>query len=131
MAGAARYAAAAMRRTRSLIILLTVGAAFATASSAQAASPAPAPDKACEPVRNPYPGTRYEGVDLTHIRTLRASCRTARTVARGAHRKALGIPVTGPVRRFAWHGWLVSGDLRGDNDRYTARKGTRRVRWRF
>jgi hypothetical protein len=129
--GAARYAAAAMRPTRSAIALLTVGAAFATASPAQAGSAAPAPDKACEPVRNPYPGTRYEGVDLSHIRALRASCRTARRVARGAHRKALGITVTGPIRRFTWHGWRVTGDLRGTSDRYTARKGTRRVRWRF
>ena len=55
----------------------------------------------------------------------------ARNVARGAYCKALGIPVTGPIRRFAWHGWRVTGDLRGANDRYTARKGTRRVRWRF
>ena len=107
-----------------------VGAVFATASSAQASAPAPAPDKACEPICNPYPGTRYEGVDLT-TSGARASCSTAWTAARGAHRKALGIPVTGPVRRFTWHGWSVTGDLRGANDRYTARKGTRRVRWRF
>jgi len=25
----------------------------------------------------------------------------------------------------------VSGDLRGDNDKYVASKGSKRVRWRF
>ena len=88
--------------------------------------------KPCKPVVDPYPGTRYEGVDLSRIRTLRASCRTARHVTRKAHNKALGIPVAaGPIRRFTWHGWRVKGDLRPAEDRYIARKGTRRVRWRF
>ena len=96
------------------------------------AAPATAAAKRCEPVKNPYPGTRYDGVDLTHIRTNKASCRTARRVARRAHYKALGIPVAnGPIRRFIWHGWRVKGDLRPDHDPYIARKGTRWVRWRF
>jgi hypothetical protein len=96
------------------------------------ATPATATAKRCEPVKNPYPGTRYDGVDLTHIRTNQASCRTARRVARRAHHKALGIGTTqGPIVRFTWHGWRVKGDLRPTSDPYVARKGTRRVRWRF
>ena len=35
------------------------------------------------------------------------------------------------IRRFRWHGWRVRGDLRPEHDRYVARKGERRVRWRF
>ena len=100
--------------------------------AAVAAWPAAAQAKSCEPVRNPYPGTRYEGVDLTHIRTVKASCRTARKVARRAHYKALGLPPSPDgTRRFKWRGWRVRGDLRPAHDRYVARKGTRRVRWRF
>jgi hypothetical protein len=89
--------------------------------------------RACEPVVNPYPGTRYEGVDLSGIRAERVSCRTARRVARRAHRKALGMtpPPTG-VRKFTWRRWTVTGDLRGTRDRYVARaRGGKRVRWRF
>ena len=37
----------------------------------------------------------------------------------------------GPVRRFTWNGWRVTGDLRGSSDAYVATKGDRRVRWRF
>lgn len=97
-----------------------------------AASPAAAAEKACERVRNPYPGTRYDGVDLTNIRTMRASCRTARRVARHAHRKALQEPPSADgIRTLTWNGWRVRGDLRPDRDKYVARKGTRRVRWRF
>jgi hypothetical protein len=96
------------------------------------AAPASAGAKACEPVRNPYPGTRYDGVDLSRIRAVRASCRTARRVARRAHRKAmLEPPSANGIRRFRWDGWKVRGDLRPAHDRYLARKGTRRVRWRF
>jgi hypothetical protein len=89
--------------------------------------------RSCEPVRNPYPNSRYEDVDLTRIRTLGVSCRSARRVARRAHRKALGLglPMAGPIRRFTWRSWNVTGDLRGDHDRYVARQGQRRVRWRF
>jgi len=53
-------------------------------------------------------------------------------VARGAHYKALGItPPPSGVRRFTWHGWQVTGNLRGDSDRYLATRGARRVRWLF
>jgi len=103
-----------------------------TVLAALAAWPAAAQAKSCEPVRNPYPGTRYEGPDLSHIRALRTSCRTARRVARRAHYKALGLPLpVDGIHRFRWHGWRVRGDLRPDSDKYVARKGTRRVRWRF
>lgn len=105
---------------------------IALVAAAVAAAPAPALARECKPVRNPYPGTRYDGVDLTHIRAVGASCPTARRVARRAHRKALGLPLPADgIRRFRWHGWRVRGDLRPDRDRYLARKGTRRVRWRF
>ena len=88
--------------------------------------------KRCDPVKDPYPGTPYDGVDLTKIRTNKASCRTARHVARKAHHKALAIGTSqGPIVRFAWHGWRVRGDLRPDHDPYIARKGIRWVRWRF
>ena len=88
--------------------------------------------KACKPVTNPYAGTRYEGVDLSRIRALRTSCPGARRVAKGAHRKALGLtPPASGIRRFTWRGWSVTGDLRPSSDRYVARKGRRRVRWRF
>jgi hypothetical protein len=88
--------------------------------------------QACARVVNPYPDTRYEGEDLTRIRATGVSCRTARRVARRAHRKALGLPppLTG-VRRFTWHGWRVRGDLRGASDRYAARRDGKRVTWRF
>jgi len=114
---------------RTVIIALMTGAALAAAPPAPAAA---AKYRPCEPVRNPYPGTRYEGVDLSRIRTLKASCTTARRVARKAHRKALGLPLPADgIQRFTWHGWRVRGDLRPSSDRYLARKGTRRVRWRF
>jgi hypothetical protein len=88
--------------------------------------------RSCGRIANPYPDTRYEGVDLRAIRATGVSCRGARRVARRAHRKALGItpPPTG-VRRFTWRGWRVTGDLRGSSDRYVAERGDRRVRWRF
>ncbi len=96
-------------------------------AAAQAAS-----YRACEPVRDPYAGTRYEGVDLSRIRALHVSCATARRVARGAHRQALGsTPSEDGIVRVRWNGWSVTGDLRGASDRYVATKGTNRVRWRF
>jgi hypothetical protein len=86
----------------------------------------------CKPVIKPYPDTRYEDVDLTRIRATGVSCRTARTVARRAHRKALGLtPPASGVRRFNWNGWQVTGDLRGSSDSYVAKRGVKRVRWRF
>ena len=87
---------------------------------------------ACKPVVDPYPNTRYAGVDLTHIRATGVSCATARRVARGAHNKALGItPNLSGIRKFSWNGWHVTGDLRPAHDIYVAARGTKRVRWRF
>jgi hypothetical protein len=115
------------RRTRATLLAAAVSllAAVAPASAGAATT------RSCSPVVNPYAGTRYDGVDLTHIRATGVSCATARKVARRAHRRALGLPLTGPVKRFSWNGWRVTGDLRGAHDRYVARKGTHRVRWRF
>jgi hypothetical protein len=108
------------------ILPLVVLIAMVAAGSAEAAS------KHCAPVRNPYPGTKYEGVDLSHIRALNMSCRTARHVARKGHRKALAVGISqGPIVHVTWHGWHVTGDLHPASDRFTATKGTRRVRWRF
>jgi hypothetical protein len=91
-----------------------------------------ASSKACAPVRNPYAGTRYEGVDLSQITALRVTCATARRTARGAHRRALGLtPTQSGTRTFSWNGWRVTGDLTGSSDRYVATKGSRRVSWRF
>ena len=88
--------------------------------------------RSCAPVMNPYPGTRYAGSDLTRIRAVGLSCRRARVVARGAHRRALGLPLTlSGVRRFTWNGWRVIGDVRGSSDSYVARRGAKRVHWRF
>jgi hypothetical protein len=113
---------------RCLIVLLaTVAALGLTPPATQAAS-----GVKCKPVRNPYPGTRYDGADLTRIRAVKVSCSKARRVARKAHYKALGLPPSpNGIRRFRWRGWRVTGDLRPAHDRYVARKGERRVRWRF
>ena len=112
-----------MRRLPPLALALAVLAA--APSGAQAA-------RSCKPVVDPYPGTRYAGVDLTRIRATGVSCATARRVARRAHHKALGLtpPVCG-IRRFTWHGWQVTGNLRADSDRYSATRPGKRVSWRF
>jgi hypothetical protein len=114
-----------MRRTLSLPIIALVALAVGAANAAGAQY------KSCQPFRNPFAGTRYAGVDLTHITALHVSCSSARRVARGAERRALGITPTGPIRTFTWHGWRVRGDLRPVHDHYVARKGGRRVSWRF
>ena len=96
------------------------------------AAPASAELTSCEPVRNPYPDTRYEGIDLTGIRAAGVTCDVARRVARRAHRKALGLPVSEDgVRRFSWRAWRVIGDLSGAYDRYVARRDGAVVRWTF
>jgi hypothetical protein len=118
-----------MRWTRRSLsgLLAAFAISFASPSGAQGAS-----YRSCDPVRDPYPGTRYDGVDLTRVRGLHMSCPATRRVARRAHRKAIGLtaPASG-IRRFRWRGWRVTGDLRPSSDRYVARKDARRVRWRF
>ena len=116
-----------MRSARAVV----AGIACAAALGGSSPAPADAALRACKPVRDPYPGSRYAGVDLTRIRTSVSSCTTARRVARRAHRKAIRMPVTGRYRRLTWNGWKVTGDLRPDHDRYAARKDGRVVRWRF
>ena len=107
-----------------MIALLTVALVALTPAAAQA--------KPCQPVKNPYPGTRYEGVDLSRIRAEGVGCATARRVARKGHYKALAAtPSIDGIVRVRWHGWRVRGDLKPDSDRYIARKGDKHVRWRF
>jgi hypothetical protein len=111
--------------------LLFLASALA-AGLVSAPAPADAAVSRCKPIENPYAGTRYEGSDIRRIRTVGATCRTARRVARGAHRKALGLtPPPSGVRRFRWNGWRVTGDLRGSSDSYRAVRGGKRVRWIF
>ena len=115
-----------MKRIVTALVVVTGATASFAAPSAEAAT------RACKPVVNPYPGTRYEGTDLTRVRAVGVSCTRARRVARGAHRKALGLtPTQSGIRTFRWNGWRVTGDLRGADDRYVARRGAKRVRWRF
>jgi len=48
------------------------------------------------------------------------------------HRKALGLtPPPSGVRHFEWHGWRVTGDIRGSTDRYVAKRDGKRVSWLF
>jgi hypothetical protein len=77
---------------------------IAALAAAMTGTPAAAAkERSCEPVRNPYQDSRYEGVDLTKIRTVRASCKAARRVARRAHHKALGLPLPADgIHRFTW-----------------------------
>ena len=113
------------RRPRLLAASLAIVAALALPEAAAAVT-------ACEPVRDPYPGTRFEGVDLTRIRAVEVSCSTARRVAKRAHRKALGlrVPADG-IRRYMWRGWSAPAHLRPHTPRSVPRPGPRRVRWRF
>jgi hypothetical protein len=77
--------------------------------------------KHCRSVNNPYPNSRYEGVDLTRIRASGVPCSRARDVARRAHKKALRMtPPPSGILNFRWHRWSVRGDLRPSHDRYRA-----------
>jgi hypothetical protein len=115
-----------MRKVAALTVALFVGLAMvAVVPSASAA-------KHCRPVHNPYPNTRYEGVDLTRIRAVGVSCDRARHVARRAHKKALRMtPPSSGIRHYRWRRWTVRGDLRPSHDRYRAIHQDNRVRWRF
>jgi hypothetical protein len=112
---------------RAALALAGLAAPLAIAPAAPAAT-----TRSCGSISNPYPGTRYAGADLSRITATGVSCRTARTVVRGAHRKALGItPSVSGIRTFTWNGWKVTGDLRPSSDRYVAMRRGARVRWRF
>jgi hypothetical protein len=111
---------------------LVVIVLFAAAGTSAAPAASGAAAKSCGRVVNPYPGTRYDGVDLRRIRATGVTCHRARQVARGAHRKALGLtPPTSGVRHFKWQGWRVTGDIRGATDRYVAKREGKRVSWQF
>jgi hypothetical protein len=117
----------AMRPRLVLLALCLSVAGGALVPATQAAA-----TRSCGSVKDPYPGTRYAGVDLTHITAKGVSCATAKRVAKGAHRKALGLtPPPSGIRSFSWDGWKVTGDLRPSHDTYVASKGSRRVNWRF
>jgi hypothetical protein len=119
------------RRSTALVACLAALGAHGAVLAATTAAPA-ATTRSCGSVSNPYPGTRYAGVDLTRITATGVSCRTARSVARGAHRKALAIaPSATGIRTLTWNGWKVSGDLRPSSDRYVATRRGAKVRWRF
>ena len=106
---------------RSLVVLLAAVAALGVVPPA----PRAASYVSCAPVRDPYPGTRYAGVDLTRVRGLHMACTATRRVARRAHRKALRVtPAASGFRRFTWRGWRVTGDLRPARDRYVAAGAT-------
>jgi hypothetical protein len=116
-----------MRHRIALLAVCLSAAIVAAVPATQAAT-----TRSCGSVKDPYPGTRYAGVDLSHITAKGVSCATAKRVAKGAHEKALGLtPPPSGIRSFTWEGWKVSGDLRGSNDKYVASKGSKRVRWRF
>ena len=118
-----------MRHRSSAVLLLACLCVFAGIEGSISAA---ATSRACRPVVNPYPNTRYEGINLSRIRSEDIRCQAARRVARRAHAKALGMnPNRNGILRFRWNGWRVVGDLRPPSDRYVARKYGRQVRWRF
>jgi len=88
---------------RHRLALLAVGLC-ATLAAAVPATQA-ATTRSCGSVKNPYPGTRYAGVPLSHITATGVSCTTAKRVAKGAHKKALGLtPSASGIRSFSWEG---------------------------
>jgi hypothetical protein len=114
-------------RCRLALLAVCLAAIVAAVPATQAAT-----TWSCGSVKNPYPGTRYAGVDLSRITAKGVSCATAKRVAKSAHKKALGLtPPPSGVRTLTWDGWKVTGDLRRDTDKYVASKGSKRVRWRF
>jgi hypothetical protein len=117
-------------RMRHRLALLVAGAAALAAALGPAASAAPT--HRCAAIRDPYPNTRFAGADITNITAKNVGCVTARLVARGAHRTALGLtPSPNGMRTFSFNGWHVTGDLRPAHDRYVATKAGAVVRWRF
>lgn len=84
----------------------------------------------CRDVKNPYEGTRYDGVPLSDIEAKGITCGNARRVAKGAHKKGLAMS-GGSQISYRWQGWRVKGDLRPASDRYVATRDDRKVSWRF
>jgi len=108
------------------IVLLVSAVVALTAGGAQHA----VADNQCKDVKNPYEGTRYDGVPLSDIEAKGITCPNARRVAKGAHRKGLKMCCESQIR-YRWEGWRVEGDLRPASDRYVARRDGRKVSWRF
>jgi hypothetical protein len=106
---------------------------LALASLAGLPDAAGAAFKRCDPVRNVFEGTRYEGSDLYRIRAQGTSCKTARRVARrGTYKGVASTPDSTGHVRVTYRRWSVVGDLRGSEDSYSARaEGQKRVRWIF
>ena len=130
-AGAVGIGCAMRRRSTALVACLAALGAHVAVLAITSAAPA-ATTRSCGSVSNPYPGTRYAGVDLSRITATGVSCRTARSVARAAHRIGLGItPRFSRIRSYTWNGWKVTGDLRPSSDRYVATRRGAKVRWRF
>ena len=112
---------------------ILAAALAALAAALVAAAPAGAALRPCPPILDVafLEGTRYEGSDIYRIRA-NVSCRTARRVARGATRKALGItPPSSGIKRFRYRSWSIVDDLRGPADRFAAYSDDARVRWLF
>ena len=108
-----------------------VAAGLAIASLA--AVPGDAAARSCRPILDVafLDGTRYEGSDIFRI-SANVSCTTARRVARGATRKALGLtPPPSGIKRFRFRAWSVIDDLRGATDRFSAHQDDATIRWRF
>jgi hypothetical protein len=106
--------------------------ALVPASAAVLTFSAAASARSCDPIVNPYEGTRYEGIDLTGIEAKHVSCANARRVVEKAHRKALGlVPNADGYLFFRSDGWGVRGNLRPSSDRYHATRNDKRIRWRF
>lgn len=122
-----------MALRRSLLALLLAAALGAVALATLDVGPAAAAAvKKCKPIKDPFTGTRYGDVDITHIRARGVSCDAAHWLAKHAENKALGItPPPSGYKRFHYHGWKVFGNLRPAHDRYLATKGAKRVRWQF
>jgi hypothetical protein len=109
---------------------IAIAASIAALGATAAAEPASA--RSCSPVVNPYPGTRYDGVNLSKIRANGIICPRARKVAKRAHRNALAQTPNGNAKvRFTWRGWKVVANLLPASDKYTATRGDDTVRWRF
>jgi hypothetical protein len=89
-------------------------------------------ESGCRAVKNPYAGTRYDGIDLTHVHARGVSCPKARRVATRAHRVGLAMAPSPDGRlRYSWNGWEVVGNLIPNSDRYHATRHSKKVSWQF
>ena len=105
----------------SLLVIVAIGGGADSASASEK----------CRDVKNPYEGSRYDGVPLSDIEAKNITCPNARRVARNAHEKAMMMGGGDMHFTYRWEGWRVEGDLRGDHDSYVATKSDKKVSWRF